>query len=129
MTTPDIGNLDLSDLDAEDLFASPSKASNPLSSAAPNAPPQRNGESKYDAEQAREALLRKELQSVRGINEVIEGVVSSLEVAKGNMEVRLRNLPHYALLILTSYNDGLTNSHICIYASQYLDSNTITDRA
>jgi hypothetical protein len=88
MSTPDIGKLDLSDSDTDDLFASPSKASKPATK--PNSKPegQRNGESKYDAEEAREAALRKELEGVRSINEVIEGVVSSLECAKGNMEVR-----------------------------------------
>lgn len=93
MSTPDMERLDLSDSDNEDLFASPSKASKPSQKAAPkateggNAPPQRNGESKYDAEAAREASLKKELESVQGINEVIEGVVSSLECAQGNMDV------------------------------------------
>jgi hypothetical protein len=91
MSTPDIGKLDLSDSDTEDLFASPSKVSKP--SQKPNSksdvPSNRNVESKYDAEQAREASLRKELESVRSINEVIEGVVSSLEVAKGNMDVSI----------------------------------------
>jgi hypothetical protein len=86
MSTPDIGKLDLSDSETEDLFASPSKAAQK-----PNPKPaeaQRNTESKYDAEQAREAALKKELEGVRSINEVIEGVVSSLECAKGNMDVR-----------------------------------------
>jgi len=46
-------------------------------------------ESKYTAEEAREAALRKELESVRNINKVIEDVVSSLEKAKSNMDVRL----------------------------------------
>jgi hypothetical protein len=93
MSTPDVGRLDISDSDTEDLFASPSKASkqkqksNPKGTEATNVQPQRNGESKYDTEQAREASLRKELESVRSINEVIEGVVSSLECAKGNMDV------------------------------------------
>jgi hypothetical protein len=92
MSTPDVGKLDLSDSDTEDLFASPSKVSKPAQksntkSSESNAPAQRNGESKYDAEQAREASLKKELESVRSINEVIEGVVSSLESAKGNMDV------------------------------------------
>lgn len=92
MATPDIGKLDLSDSDnEEDLFASPSKPSKstqkvPIKTA--EAPPPRNGESKYDAEAAREASLKMELESVRSINEVIEGVVSSLETAKGNMDVR-----------------------------------------
>ena len=92
MSTPNLGKLDLSDSDPEDLFASPSKASKakptaPINAPETNAPAPRNGESKYDAEQAREASLRKELESVRSINEVIEGVVESLETAKGNMEV------------------------------------------
>ena len=101
MSTPDIGKLDLSDSeDTEDLFASPSRASKPKSKRTPkasestNAPPQRNGgESKYDAEQAHEASLQKELESVRSINEVIEGVISSLDAAKGNMDV---SKPHNA---------------------------------
>lgn len=95
MSTPDIGKLDLSDSnsDNEDLFASPSRPSKstqklPTKPADNNVPNQRNGESKYDTEQAREATLQRELESVRSINEVIEGVVSSLETAKGNMNVR-----------------------------------------
>lgn len=95
MSTPDVERLDLSDSDNEDLFASPSKTSKPSKKTAPkfndgsNAPPQRNGESKYDAEAAREASLKRELASVKSINEVIEGVLSSLECAQGNMDVSL----------------------------------------
>jgi len=44
------------------------------------------------AEQARDSALQKELESVRSINSVIEGVVSSLEEAKGNMDVNEMNL-------------------------------------
>jgi hypothetical protein len=93
MATPDISKLYLPDSDTEDLFASPSKVSKPSqkSNSRPaestSGPAQRNGESKYDAEQAREASLKKELGGVRSINEVIEGVVSSLACAKGNMDV------------------------------------------
>lgn len=89
MATSEIGKLDLSDIDTEDLFASPSRTSKPTqkSTKQTEAPPQRNGESKYDAEQAREASLQRELESVRSINDVIEGVVNSLECAKGNMDV------------------------------------------
>ena len=36
----------------------------------------------------REAALKQELENVRHINEVIEGVVDSLETAKTNMNVR-----------------------------------------
>ena len=94
MATPDIGKLDLSDEDTEDLWASPSRAiakstSNPNSKIldANRAPASIPGESQYDAEQARDEALKKELEGVRNINEVIEGVISSLERAKGNMDV------------------------------------------
>lgn len=43
--------------------------------------------SQEDAAEAREAALQQELENVRKINTVIEGVVESLEKAKGNMEV------------------------------------------
>jgi hypothetical protein len=91
MATPDIGKLDLSDsdLDSEDLFASPSRASKPTQkSTKQTEPAPRKEESKYDAEQAREASLQRELESVRNINDVIEGVISSLDCAKGNMDGR-----------------------------------------
>jgi len=94
MATPDIGALSLSDSDPEDLFASPSRASKPKSkpskpsdSNAPRNPDANAGESKYDAEQARDDALRKELESVKSINAVIEGVVESLGTATGNMDV------------------------------------------
>lgn len=89
MATPDIGKLYLSDSDTEDLFASPSRTSKATQKLAKQkeAPPQRKEESKYDTEQAREASLQRELESVRSINDVIEGVVKSLECAKGNMDV------------------------------------------
>ncbi len=45
-------------------------------------------ESRYSTEEAREAALRAELESVRTVNKVIEDVVSSLEKAKNNMHVR-----------------------------------------
>lgn len=41
----------------------------------------------YDRKEARETALRAELQGVRNINQVIEGLLSSLDSAKGNMEV------------------------------------------
>ncbi|KAF8867168.1 hypothetical protein BDZ45DRAFT_700140 [Acephala macrosclerotiorum] len=107
MSTPNMERLDLSDSDNEDLFASPSKTLKPSHkhSAKPsessNTLPQRNGESKYDAEAAREASLKKELESVRSINEVIEGVVSSLECAKGNMDTVSRTVTSASTLLNT----------------------------
>ncbi|CAF9919764.1 MAG: hypothetical protein HETSPECPRED_004111 [Heterodermia speciosa] len=94
-----MNDLHLSDSDTEDLFASPSRLDQkkahrsktslsetlepPPSSSRPNATP---GQSKYDTEEAREAALRKELAGVRNINQVVEGVIESLEKAKGNMD-------------------------------------------
>lgn len=46
----------------------------------------------FDSEEAREAALQQELENVRKINQVIEGVVDSLEKAKGNMDVRVKPL-------------------------------------
>jgi len=46
-------------------------------------------ESRFTTEEAREASLKQELENVRKINQVIEGVVESLEKAKSNMEVSL----------------------------------------
>lgn len=46
-------------------------------------------ESRYVAEETRETHLRQELDNIRKINTVIEGVVESLEKAKTNMEVRI----------------------------------------
>lgn len=95
MSNSHTGRLEYSssEEDTEDLFASPSKVSKPRQQTIPTKTsepqPQRKEESKYDAEAAKEAGLRRELESVRSINEVIEGVVSSLECANGNMNVRV----------------------------------------
>lgn len=101
--TPDSKDLDLSDAETDDLFASPSHKEAKATKAKPEASHTpgtsgtdsrsiNNGESRYDSEVDREATLRRELAGVRNINEVIEGVVESLERAKGNMEV---NPPSY----------------------------------
>lgn len=44
-----------------------------------------------EEEEARESALRDELQHVRKINGVIEGLLDSLDRAKGNMQVGLMN--------------------------------------
>jgi hypothetical protein len=85
------------DKDSEDLFASPSQPelkSTQVKSMAlgsrnlsnPN-PKDTANESTLDADEVREVGLRRELAGIRSVNEVIEGVVQSLERAKGNMEV------------------------------------------
>ncbi|KAF7950985.1 uncharacterized protein EAE97_002537 [Botrytis byssoidea] len=106
MATPDIGKLDLSDSDNEDLFASPSKLSKAdlkalSKSSEGNAPAQRSGGSKYDAETAREAALQKELEGVRNINELIEGVLGSLDLAKGNMDTVSQTVTSASMLLNT----------------------------
>lgn len=86
--------------DSEDLFASPSLSTKKkpgqqtrpepgnlnASGASSREPP---GDTDIDSEKAHEAALRRELAGIRSINQVIEGVVNSLEQAKGNMDVGL----------------------------------------
>lgn len=116
MATPDIGKLDLSDSDNEDLFASPSKPAKanlkaPSKNAESSAQAQRSGGSKYDAEASREAALQKELEGVRNINELIEGVLGSLDLAKGNMDVRCICIDRNGATA-KNYTDSFTNSHV-----------------
>jgi hypothetical protein len=98
MATPsaldEMDKLQLSDEDTEDLWTSPSKrkaksqkAKEKASTAVLESSHAHNSDTLYDREEAKEVALRNELESVRNINEVIEGVVDSLERAKGNMEV------------------------------------------
>lgn len=85
------------DMDADDLFASPSQTEKNPAQVKSSASNNKNTtsqnirdppiDSAVDREEAREAALRQELAGIRSINEVIEGVVESLERAKGNMEV------------------------------------------
>lgn len=152
MATPNLERLDLSDTDTEDLFASPSRESrnpNPTDnfkvkqsreaeSSGPNASTQaRQQESRYDSEEARAAMLRKELNGVREINEVIEGVQASLERAKGNMEVCTDALAPLETTCCSFTNsaiypfapDGLTHCHVGIDAPEHLDPYLIPNRA
>lgn len=92
MATSEDDNLNFSsEEDTADLFASPSHKKSKASSRTANAAfTASHGssmhESRYDAETAREAALQRELEGVRNINTVIEGVLSSLSTAKGSME-------------------------------------------
>jgi hypothetical protein len=80
--------------DHEDPFASPSKVTRE-----PQEPPRTpaNQGAPFDAEEVRDVALRKELEGVRAINETIEGVLGTLERAKGNMDVRLWCCGHPSL--------------------------------
>ncbi|KAI9789219.1 MAG: hypothetical protein M1833_002447 [Piccolia ochrophora] len=94
---------DSSDPDTEDLFASPSrvekkKAKPPVDQTSEKA---RNGEPRYDSEEGREAALQKELEGVRSVNDAIEGVVGSLERARGNMETVSRTVNSASTLLNT----------------------------
>lgn len=136
-TTPNIGNLDLSDSDTDDLFASPSqseKKPNPNGkskgaeiSSAPST--HSIGESRYDSEEAREASLRRELESVRSINQVMEGVVESLERAKGNMDVcQCFPWPPFRKAYAIILTDCFAHCNFRIHTSEHLDPNTFADR-
>ncbi|KAG7009419.1 hypothetical protein G7Y79_00002g005340 [Physcia stellaris] len=97
-----MNDLHLSDTDTEDLFASPSHVEQkkaqkskrlvsentqiPKTPASSSKPNPTSGESKYDTEEAREAALRKELAGIRNINQVVEGVIESLDKSKSNMD-------------------------------------------
>ncbi|KAK8194463.1 DASH complex subunit Duo1-domain-containing protein, partial [Phyllosticta paracitricarpa] len=54
-------------------------------SASPDQPRHQRTESRYTTHEAREAALKRELDQVRSVNKVIEGVVESLEKARSNM--------------------------------------------
>lgn len=60
----------------------------------------KGGESRptYEDEESRDAALRRELASVRKVNEAIEGVVQNLERAKANMKVATRTPRRKAVL-------------------------------
>lgn len=78
----------------EDLFASPSAGNEPKPNDDDAQSPERpeataNQNARYDAEEAKEAALRRELEGVRNINQVIEGVIATLDKANGNMDVGL----------------------------------------
>ncbi|KAL4885051.1 DASH complex subunit Duo1-domain-containing protein [Aspergillus karnatakaensis] len=101
--------LSLSDEDTEDLWNSPSqrgkKKSNHPSIKQESSPPapqsDRDEETLFDRQEAREAALRSELQVVRNINQVIESLLGSLDRAKGNMENVSRTVDSASTLLNT----------------------------
>lgn len=93
---PNMDDLNLSDSDTDALFDTPAARKNKQRAqdagaedgdGAAAAGKARGKESHYTTEEAREAALRRELESVRNVNRVIEGVVESLQKAKDNMGV------------------------------------------
>ena len=94
-----MGALDLSDSDGDAPFDTPAARKNKNKAHDSDAEggdgaaggKARTKESHYTAEEAREAALRRELENIRNVNKVIEGVVQSLQKAKDNMAVRSLN--------------------------------------
>lgn len=102
--TPDIAKLRLED-DNEDLFASPESGATtqkhtPTSNAssAQKQHPEQRARSQSDA---REARLKAELERVREVNRVIEGVTASLTKAKENMSTVQRTVENASTLLAT----------------------------
>ena len=93
-TAEQMERLELSEEDTEELWNSPSKRGtrtvkkkNPDDKKSKEPKPSHDNSTSFEREDAREAALREELQSVRNINQVIEGLLNSLDSAKGNMDV------------------------------------------
>ncbi|BCR85541.1 DASH complex subunit DUO1 [Aspergillus chevalieri] len=109
----EMDRLQLSDDDTEDLWDSPSKRGNKNVNVKPKVPhddgsptlelrhSHDDGETMSDRQESREAALRNELQSVRNINDVIEGLLASLDQAKGNMDTVSRTVSSAATLLNT----------------------------
>lgn len=107
--TPNLDSLSLSDIEAddtEDLFASPSVPSKkPRVAGRPETsqiqPPAAPPETEEDALALHEASLRRELSSLRSMNQVVSGVVESLEKAKTNMETVSATVSNASTLLKT----------------------------
>ncbi|KAK2031470.1 hypothetical protein LX32DRAFT_637273 [Colletotrichum zoysiae] len=123
----------------EDIWASPGpkheyapppdRPKTPRTPRTPKSPPKTpaNPNTNYD----REAALRKELEGVRNINAAIEGIITTLEKAKGNM-----NVCSYAQrpCVLTSaadpsFADRRQHCIERIHPPQHLDSHPVANRA
>ncbi|KAK4190781.1 DASH complex subunit Duo1-domain-containing protein [Podospora australis] len=60
-----------------------------------------NSSSRFDTDEAREGALQRELEGVRNINAVIEGVIGTLERAKGNMGTVSKTVDNASTLLNT----------------------------
>nr|POF13230.1 dash complex subunit duo1 [Quercus suber] len=98
--TPDLAKLRL-DEEVEDLFASPeSGATTQKHTPSSHASSAQKQSQKSEAE-SRDARLRIELERVREINRVIEGVTASLTKAKDNMATVNRTVNNASTLLAT----------------------------
>lgn len=109
-TTPEnLDSLSLSDTeldDTEDLFASPSVPSKkPKDAQTPEAAQAQRSVPPPDTEEdtlaAHEASLHRELSSLRTMNQVVSGVVESLEKAKKNMDTVSATVNNASTLLTT----------------------------
>lgn len=98
---PDLEGLELED-DAEDLFASPSVSGATTQKHTPtsNASSAQKQRVRSQSE-AREARLKAELERVKEVNRVIEGVTASLKKAKENMGTVQRTVENASTLLAT----------------------------
>ncbi|RAO64800.1 uncharacterized protein BHQ10_000812 [Talaromyces amestolkiae] len=103
--TEEMERLQLSDEDTEELWNSPSQR---RARQVPQRTPasgdrlqNQDIEPSLDQEEARELALRSELQTVRNVNLAIEGVLESLERARGNMETVSRTVDSASTLLNT----------------------------
>lgn len=109
MDNPSIDDLIHSDSEPDALFDSPatrkkkSKDANANTTSSEGSAPSKTRpvESRYSTEEARNAALRKELDSVRNVNKVIEDVVESLQKAKNNMDTVSRTVHNASTLLQT----------------------------
>lgn len=100
-------------MDSSDLFSSspvkepafyarderPKTPKTPTAKTPQQTPPQKQQQQQqqthpFDAEEARDAALQRELDGVRQINRVIEGVIGTLEQSRGNMSVGAQEHRH-----------------------------------
>ncbi|KAF2828692.1 hypothetical protein CC86DRAFT_392896 [Ophiobolus disseminans] len=109
MDPPNMGALELSDSDSDALFDTPAarKTKKKPQQASTDAGEGAAGgkarakESHYTTEEAREVALRRELESIKNVNKVIEGVVESLQKAKDNMETVSKTVQNASTLLQT----------------------------
>ncbi|KAK4164501.1 DASH complex subunit Duo1-domain-containing protein [Cladorrhinum sp. PSN259] len=101
-------NFDSSDQeDNHHLYATPTPASNraPGASGGRSITPQQqssnSNNTRFETDESREAALQRELEGVRNINTVIEGVISTLERAKGNMGTVSKTVDNASTLLNT----------------------------
>lgn len=99
--TPDLAKLSLEDEDNEDLFASPeSGATTQKQTPTSNASSAQKQRARSQSE-ARDSRLKAELERVREVNRVIEGVTASLTKAKENMGTVQRTVENASVLLGT----------------------------